>query len=179
MIPSCAIEWMKALEDLPLDGFDNMSAPPRSSATLPRRRNARATAGRRCRPARRMDAYGPTVHIGGGAWCGKDLHKPDRAVGMLARRMALECVHLGLGTRIRVQLEYRPNSPAPESVQVWADGREVELPRSVKAPSTRNVAQEAMRSLEQQNFTPLMRGHFARWGHFGGDEWWEAPRAAA
>jgi S-adenosylmethionine synthetase len=126
-----------------------------------------------------IDAYGPTVPIGGGAWCGKDFHKPDRAGGMLARRMALECVQLGLGTRIRVQLEYRPNSPAPESVQVWADGRAVELPRTVKVPGTKEIAQEVMRGLERQNFTPLMTGQFARWGHFGSGEWWGVPRPEA
>ena len=65
-----------------------------------------------------MDAYGPGVPIGGGAWSGKDFHKPDRVGGLLARRLALQCVQAGLGRRVRVQLEYRPNSALPESVGV-------------------------------------------------------------
>ncbi|ODT33513.1 MAG: hypothetical protein ABS55_13135 [Lautropia sp. SCN 70-15] len=39
-----------------------------------------------------MDAYGPTVPIGGGAWSGKDFNKVDRAGGMLARELALVAV---------------------------------------------------------------------------------------
>lgn len=121
-----------------------------------------------------MDAYGPTVPIGGGAWCGKDVHKPDRAGGLLARRMALECVELGLGGRVRVQLEYRPNSPAPASVQVWADGRAAPLPKSVKIASTKEVAQAVLAGLAEKEFVPLLEGEWARWGHFGrGRTWWE------
>ena len=37
-----------------------------------------------------VDAYGPGVPIGGGAWSGKDFLKVDRLGGMAARRIALE-----------------------------------------------------------------------------------------
>lgn len=50
------------------------------------------------------------------------LHEPDRVDGLLARWLAMQCVQAGVGRRVRVQLEYRPNSAQPESVQVWADG---------------------------------------------------------
>jgi S-adenosylmethionine synthetase len=36
-----------------------------------------------------MDAYGPTVPIGGGAWSGRDWNKVDRKGGKLAREGAL------------------------------------------------------------------------------------------
>ena len=39
-----------------------------------------------------MDAYGPMVPIGGGAYSGKDPHKVDRAGALLAREMALYSV---------------------------------------------------------------------------------------
>ena len=39
-----------------------------------------------------MDAYGPMVPIGGGAYSGKDPHKVDRAGAVLAREMALHSV---------------------------------------------------------------------------------------
>ncbi len=121
-----------------------------------------------------MDAYGPGVPIGGGAWSGKDFHKPDRAGGLLARRLALQCVHAGVGRRVRVQLEYRPNSAAPESVQVWADGRQVPLPVGVRPVPTQEAAKAMLSALAEDGFVPLIGGRLARWGHPGASgSWWE------
>lgn len=131
-----------------------------------------------------MDAYGPDVPIGGGAWSGKDFHKPDRVGGLLARRLALQCVRAGLGRRVRVQLEYRPNSALPESVNVVADGRAASLPSGVRAIPTLDAARAMLAELAGARFEPLLAGRFARWGHFGWEGvWWgeegakqEAPR---
>ncbi len=121
-----------------------------------------------------MDAYGPGVPIGGGAWSGKDFHKPDRVGGMLARRLALQCVHAGLGQRVQVQLEYRPNSPEPESISVLADHRHVALPPDIRALPTHNATREMISSLAREGFEELLSGRLARWGHFGGGRcWWE------
>lgn len=117
-----------------------------------------------------MDAYGPGVPIGGGAWCGKDFHKPDRVGGMLARRLALQCVRQGLGRRVRVQLEYRPNSPQPESIGVWADDRPVPLPAPLAPLATREAAAAMLDALAAADFAPLVTGDLARWGHFGRDD---------
>lgn len=124
-----------------------------------------------------MDAYGPGVPIGGGAWSGKDFHKPDRVGGLLARRLALQCVQAGVGRRVRVQLEYRPNSALPESVQVWSDGRRVPLPAQVQPLPTRDAARSMIEALAAAGFAPLCSGQFARWGHLGNvGSWWE-PRS--
>ncbi len=126
-----------------------------------------------------MDAYGPGVPIGGGAWSGKDFHKPDRAGGLLARRLALQCVQAGVGRRVRVQLEYRPNSPLPESVAVWSDGRTVRLPHRVRLAATRDAVRSIVDDLAGGGFFPLTSGEYARWGHFGSvGPWWE-PRESA
>lgn len=123
-----------------------------------------------------MDAYGPGVPIGGGAWSGKDFHKPDRVGGLLARRLALQCVQQGVGRLVRVQLEYRPNSALPESVQVWSDGRLVPLPPTVRPVPTRDAARAMISALAGAGFLPLASGQFARWGHLGTvGSWWE-PR---
>ena len=112
--------------------------------------------------------------IGGGTWSGKDFHKPDRAGGLLARRLALQCVHAGVRRRVRVQLEYRHNSAAPESVQVWADGRQVPLPQRVQPVPTRDAAKAMISELAGDGFAPLIDGRLARWGHPGAIEsWWE------
>jgi len=127
-----------------------------------------------------MDAYGPGVPIGGGAWCGKDFHKPDRVGGLLARRLALQCVRAGLGRRVRVQLEYRPNSAQPASVTVLADGRALPLPVSLAPLATREAAAAMLASLAAADFAPLTRGELARWGHVGRDEgWWDAQARQA
>ena len=123
-----------------------------------------------------MDAYGPGVPIGGGAWSGKDFHKPDRVGGLLARRLALQCVHAGIGRRVRVQLEYRPNSAAPESVQVWADGRLVPLPGGVRTVPTQEAAKAMASEITERGAASLVTGRFARWGHLGTTgRWWEPP----
>jgi S-adenosylmethionine synthetase, C-terminal domain len=51
-----------------------------------------------------MDAYGPCVPIGGGAWSGKDFFKADRAGGLHARRLAKLVVQLGLAAEATVKL---------------------------------------------------------------------------
>ena len=127
-----------------------------------------------------MDAYGPGVPIGGGAWSGKDFHKPDRVGGLLARRLALQCVQAGVGRRVRVQLEYRPNSALPESVYVWSDGRLIPLPRGVLPVPTREAARSMIADLAAAGFEPLVSGQFARWGHLGArGSWWEPPARRA
>ena len=124
-----------------------------------------------------MDAYGPGVPIGGGAWSGKDFHKPDRVGGLLARRLALQCVQAGIGHRVRVQLEYRPNSALPESVGVWADGQPVPLPPLVRPVATREATRSMIAELHGKDFLALTSGRLARWGHLGSvGSWWELRR---
>lgn len=62
-----------------------------------------------------VDAYGPTVPIGGGAWSGKDPNKVDRLGGFLAREIALRVAAVQ-GAETLVELRYEPGGAAPESV---------------------------------------------------------------
>ena len=55
-----------------------------------------------------MDAYGPRVPIGGGAWSGKDFFKADRAGGLHARRLAKFIVQLGIASEVTVTLHWFP-----------------------------------------------------------------------
>lgn len=109
-----------------------------------------------------VDAYGPTVPIGGGAWSGKDLQKVDRLGGLLARSLALRAVRRGLAREALVTLEYTPGCDRPARVVAVLDGRHVgdRLPAMLEHPDTLNrtvwrryVACEA----------PL--AELARWGH--------------
>jgi S-adenosylmethionine synthetase len=58
-----------------------------------------------------MDAYGPMVPIGGGAYSGKDPHKVDRAGAILAREMALHSVINEASPWETVQLTWAPGKP--------------------------------------------------------------------
>ena len=55
-----------------------------------------------------MDAYGPSVPIGGGAYSGKDPHKVDRLGPLLAREMALEAVLREGLSEERVSITWAP-----------------------------------------------------------------------
>ena len=79
---------------------------------------------------------------------------------------------------MRVQLEYRPNSAMPESVQVWADGC-VLLPMGVQAVPTRDAAKAMVSELAGKDFEPLIAGRLARWGHLGATGTWWEPSAPA
>ena len=55
-----------------------------------------------------MDAYGPLVPIGGGAYSGKDPHKVDRLGPLLAREMALMAVMEGGLSEEKVSITWAP-----------------------------------------------------------------------
>ena len=65
-----------------------------------------------------VDAYGPTIPIGGGAWSGKDPHKVDRAGGLVARYIALQAVRMGLCQWAKVEIGWHPGDRAPSYVQI-------------------------------------------------------------
>lgn len=70
-----------------------------------------------------MDAYGPTVPIGGGAWSGKDLNKVDRVGGWLARKIALWAVRQYRAGDALVTLSYVPGGEAPAGMEILLDCR--------------------------------------------------------
>ncbi len=65
-----------------------------------------------------MDAYGPRVPIGGGAWSGKDFHKADRAGGLCARRLAKLLVLTGQAKEATVAVSYSPGDREPTLLNV-------------------------------------------------------------
>ncbi|HXQ23744.1 MAG TPA: methionine adenosyltransferase domain-containing protein [Candidatus Acidoferrales bacterium] len=69
-----------------------------------------------------MDAYGPRVAIGGGAWSGKDFHKADRAGALLARRLAKLVVLAGMSREATVTVNFAPGDRAAQLVNVVAEG---------------------------------------------------------
>lgn len=60
-----------------------------------------------------VDHYGPQVPIGGGAICGKDAHKPDRAGALRARQLAKRLAH-ATGEAITTELGWLPGLEEPD-----------------------------------------------------------------
>lgn len=117
-----------------------------------------------------MDAYGPRIPIGGGAWSGKDFFKADRAGGLHARRLAKLIVQLGLAEEAQVSV-------------IWAPGERHARLLNVKTPPGTSVPTAALarcvdRSLARSGETfpidDLVEA--ARWGHFTRADYpWERP----
>ena len=81
-----------------------------------------------------MDAYGPMVPIGGGAYSGKDPHKVDRAGAVLAREMALHSVINEANPWDTVQLTWAPGKQryfAVNSFMAMDHGRQ-HLPQTIR-----------------------------------------------
>jgi S-adenosylmethionine synthetase len=107
-----------------------------------------------------VDAYGPRVPIGGGAWSGKDFFKADRAGGLHARRLARMAVLLGLATEVQITLGWFPGDRYARLLRAVGDGG-------------RPLPLEALAS--QFDLSLLKSGTcfpvddlptLARWGHF-------------
>lgn len=122
-----------------------------------------------------VDAYGPTVPVGGGAWSGKDLRKVNRLGGLLARELALTALAGRGAAEALVTLEYVPGCDAPVACRWVLDGRPV---------SAGNLPLSA--SIASDNFSVWMRYSkavttlvdLARWGHFRAGSPWESDMPA-
>ena len=118
-----------------------------------------------------VDAYGPGVPIGGGAWSGKDFFKVDRLGGMAARRLALESLLASDADEALVTLTYLPGGDRPARVDLLLDGK----------PSDRIVVPAGFGALESRVlhglFAPASARavELARWGHQQPGMPWELP----
>lgn len=63
-----------------------------------------------------VDHYGPHIPIGGGAICGKDIHKPDRSAALRSRQIAVRLARI-LGQAATVQTGFLPGLEAPDRLQ--------------------------------------------------------------
>ena len=108
-----------------------------------------------------VDAYGPRVAIGGGAWSGKDFFKADRAGGLHARRLAKLIVQLGIAPEATVTLGWFPGDRVARVI-------DIEVPDRKNAP-TGKIAQLLDLSLAASGNrfgTNIDLVQISRWGHF-------------
>lgn len=119
-----------------------------------------------------VDAYGPTIPIGGGAWSGKDFRKVDRIGGMLARELALAAVHESGAGEALVYLEYIPGCEAPVHVDIRLDGRPVPL---AALPAAAAIRRDNLAAWRRHVAVDLPLVDLARWGHQQPGTPWERP----
>ncbi len=116
-----------------------------------------------------VDAYGPRIAIGGGAWSGKDFFKADRAGGLHARRLAKAIVRLGLATEATVTLGWLPGDRSARLIRVAGQAGQLLdaalLEKSFDLSLKRSGTCFPVDDLVQ----------VARWGHFSSPDLpWEA-----
>ncbi len=122
-----------------------------------------------------VDAYGPTVPIGGGAWSGKDFRKVDRIGGLLARELALAAVAESGAGEARVTLEYIPGCDGPVHAGLLLDGRPARLE---ELPGAAAVPRDNLGTWRRYVAAAAPLVDLARWGHQQGGLPWEQARPA-
>jgi S-adenosylmethionine synthetase len=116
-----------------------------------------------------VDAYGPRVPIGGGAWSGKDFFKADRAGGLHARRLARMAVLLGLATEVQITLGWFPGDRCARLLRAVGHGGRP-LPLGALASQFDLSLLKSGTSFQVDDLPEL-----ARWGHFADPTFpWEA-----
>jgi S-adenosylmethionine synthetase len=109
-----------------------------------------------------VDAYGPGLPIGGGAWSGKDFFKVDRLGAMAARRIALESLLGSSAEDATVTLSYLPGGDRPARVDLLLDGAPsagVAIPRSLGRLESERLHRLFVKADEELP-------ELARWGHW-------------
>jgi len=124
-----------------------------------------------------VDAYGPTVPIGGGAWSGKDFNKVDRVGGLLARDLAKSLVLAGRAREARVTLEYNPGCDRPVAVHAVLDGKRHLA--GVQLTGVGGLALDNRSATRHYQACEAALPELARWGHFRPGLPWEEGRFAA
>lgn len=118
-----------------------------------------------------VDHYGPHVPIGGGAICGKDIHKPDRTAALRSRQVAVRLAR-ALRQAATVQTGFLPGLEAPDRLQAQlADGTvldEGDIAAAVRLPDMTLAGTATELELADVCWPEQMRR-----GYFGTGAAWE------
>ncbi len=108
-----------------------------------------------------VDAYGPRVAIGGGAWSGKDFFKADRAGALHARRLAKLVVRLGLANEARVVLGWFPGDREARLLRIETDRGDLDTEGALAEIVDLSLLHSGEKFSVGDKLIEL-----ARWGHF-------------
>jgi len=104
-----------------------------------------------------VDAYGPRVPVGGGAFSGKDPTKVDRSAAYMARWIALQLLHKHSAKEVLVRLGYVIGGDQPLIKQAVVDGKEMSFEYDCRPQAI----------IEQFDLMRPIYLETAREGHFG------------
>lgn len=110
-----------------------------------------------------VDAYGPRVSVGGGAFSGKDATKVDRSAAYMARKVAVDYIKKG-AKEAKVHIAYAIGHPEPLAAVANVDGKEYK----VSGYDLRPKAIITQLDLRKPQFYKT-----AQWGHFGNGFTWD------
>jgi S-adenosylmethionine synthetase len=114
-----------------------------------------------------MDAYGPRVPVGGGAFSGKDPSKVDRSAAYMARAIAVDTLKKSKQVKeVMVRVAYAIGKECPLCVEVFADGMEFSDEGLYHALIPKNI-------IETLGLKKPIYLKTAQWGHFGNNFNWD------
>lgn len=112
-----------------------------------------------------VDAYGPRVPVGGGAFSGKDATKVDRSAAYMARKVAVDLLKLYGGNEVLVKLSYAIGYPRPIQATASINGM-VDMTLDQYDLSPNGIIKEL--DLKKPIFHET-----SMWGHMGNGFKWE------
>ncbi len=114
-----------------------------------------------------VDAYGPRIPVGGGAFSGKDATKVDRSAAYMARWIALKLLKRHGAKEVLVKIGYVIGGIQPVLKIAYIDGKE----------TTFNFDCRPEAIIERFDLRKPIYTQTAKRGHFGfiGDYLWERP----
>ena len=114
-----------------------------------------------------VDAYGPRVQVGGGAYSGKDPSKVDRSAAYMARKIAVDILNKNKDiNECRVEIAYAIGIKDPVMVVVFLDGVFTRLDHCDYDLSPKSII----------NLLDLKKPIYQRtamWGHYGNNNKWD------
>ncbi|MEI7579764.1 MAG: methionine adenosyltransferase domain-containing protein [bacterium] len=110
-----------------------------------------------------VDAYGPGVPVGGGAFSGKDPTKVDRSGAYMARKIAVDQVNQG-ANQVLVYISYGIGLTKPFHAEAIIDGVKKKLTSYDLSPQ--GIIDQL--KLRTQNYPAI-----SQWGHFGNGYDWD------
>lgn len=111
-----------------------------------------------------VDAYGPSIPIGGGALSGKDPHKVDRIGALRARQIAKAVVKLGLAQEALVKLSFVPGADRATLLEILTD--QGPLPQNVLRGWEEAYDLSIEASFRELGLKDVLWESHAAWGHF-------------
>lgn len=114
-----------------------------------------------------VDAYGPFVPVGGGAFSGKDPTKVDRSGAYMARRIAVDYLHKRKAREVYCYLSYAIGYNLPTMSIVSIDGKIEQVSGYDLTP---------MGIIEDLELRDAKYEETAKWGHFGNNFVWDIPK---